>query len=217
MPWTRCFSRPRPWASLSARPRVTAAAPTAIPTAATMSISRPPAPGCSAAAAPICPRPARRRSGTAGAAVVLPAAVILPVSRGPTWQGGCRGHHRHHARRAGCGGGRGPRRPATASAVDGSPAVIGGTSAVAPLWAGLIALINQALGRKAGFVNPTLYANQSAFTDITSGNNGAFSAGPGWDPATGLGSPIGTAVLAALQAAASSPVAPAPTSADLAS
>lgn len=82
--------------------------------------------------------------------------------------------------------------------VDGQQEVVGGTSAVAPLWAGLIALINQQRGTSAGFVNPTLYAAKSAFHDITSGNNGAFSAGPGWDACTGLGSPIGTAVAAAL-------------------
>jgi len=82
--------------------------------------------------------------------------------------------------------------------VDGTKQVVGGTSAVAPLWAGLIALINQQHGTSAGFVNPTLYANPKAFHDITSGNNGAFSAGPGWDACTGLGSPIGTAIAAAL-------------------
>ena len=82
--------------------------------------------------------------------------------------------------------------------VDGQNQVIGGTSAVAPLWAGLIALANHANGRDAGFVNPTLYAASSAFHDITKGNNGSFSAGPGWDACTGLGSPIGTDVIAAL-------------------
>jgi kumamolisin len=82
--------------------------------------------------------------------------------------------------------------------VDGQQEVVGGTSAVAPLWAGLIALINQQRGTPAGFVNPTLYANTKAFNDITSGNNGAFSAGPGWDACTGLGSPIGTAIAAVL-------------------
>ena len=82
--------------------------------------------------------------------------------------------------------------------VDGQSMVIGGTSAVAPLWAGLIALANQANGRDAGFVNPTLYAAPSAFHDITEGNNGGFCAGPGWDACTGLGSPIGTSVIAAL-------------------
>jgi kumamolisin len=75
---------------------------------------------------------------------------------------------------------------------DGQSEVVGGTSAVAPLWAALIALINQQRGSNLGFVNPTLYANaENGFNDITSGNNGSFSAGPGWDPCTGLGSPNG--------------------------
>jgi kumamolisin len=86
--------------------------------------------------------------------------------------------------------------------VDGQQEVVGGTSAVAPLWAGLIALINQQRGTPVGFANPALYANPNAFHDITSGNNGAFSAGPGWDACTGLGSPIGTAIAAALGASA---------------
>jgi kumamolisin len=84
--------------------------------------------------------------------------------------------------------------------VDGESMVIGGTSAVAPLWAGLIALANAANHTASGFINPTLYAASmsTTFHDITSGNNDGFSAGPGWDPCTGLGSPIGTAVIAAL-------------------
>jgi len=82
--------------------------------------------------------------------------------------------------------------------VDGQTSTIGGTSAVAPLWAGLIALANAANGHDAGFVNPALYGNPKALRDVTSGNNGAFSAGPGWDACTGLGSPKGAAVIAAL-------------------
>jgi kumamolisin len=81
--------------------------------------------------------------------------------------------------------------------VDGQSLVIGGTSAVAPLFAGLVALINQQLGKPAGFLNPLLYANAakgSSFRDIVSGNNGAYSAGPGWDACTGWGSPVGTAI-----------------------
>ncbi|MGH3157196.1 MAG: S53 family peptidase, partial [Streptosporangiaceae bacterium] len=81
--------------------------------------------------------------------------------------------------------------------VDGAPAVIGGTSAVAPLWAGLIARINALTGRAAGFVSPALYGRPSALRDITQGNNGGFAASPGWDACTGLGSPDG-AKLAAL-------------------
>jgi kumamolisin len=76
--------------------------------------------------------------------------------------------------------------------VDGQTTVIGGTSAVAPLWAGLVAVANQQLGKSVGFLQPALYAAKaaSAFRDITQGTNGAFSAGPGWDACTGLGSPI---------------------------
>jgi kumamolisin len=81
--------------------------------------------------------------------------------------------------------------------VDGQNMVIGGTSAVAPLWAGLIALSNQQNGKSAGFIQPQIYAAKtaSAFRDIVSGNNGAFSAGPGWDACTGLGSPIGAKLI----------------------
>jgi len=88
--------------------------------------------------------------------------------------------------------------------VDGQSMVIGGTSAVAPLWAGLIALNNQQNGKTAGFIQPQIYAAKgaSAFNDIVSGNNGAFSAGPGWDPCTGLGSPIGAKLIALLGASA---------------
>ena len=74
--------------------------------------------------------------------------------------------------------------------VDGAPEVIGGTSAVAPLWAGLVALLNQQAGAALGFMNPSLYANAPmGFHDITEGDNGSFKAGPGWDAATGLGTP----------------------------
>jgi kumamolisin len=88
--------------------------------------------------------------------------------------------------------------------VDGKSMVIGGTSAVAPLWAGLIALNNQQNGKSAGFIQPQIYAAKaaSAFNDIVSGNNGAFSAGPGWDACTGLGSPIGAKLIALLSSSA---------------
>jgi len=84
--------------------------------------------------------------------------------------------------------------------VDGQDMVIGGTSAVAPLWAGLITLANKQNGGTAGFINPAIYAASavSAFRDITEGNNGSFKAGPGWDACTGLGSPVGLALIAAV-------------------
>jgi kumamolisin len=75
--------------------------------------------------------------------------------------------------------------------VDGTDTVFGGTSAVAPLWAALIALINSSTDRAAGFVNPTLYQQPQDLRDITQGNNGAFAAQTGWDACTGLGSPNG--------------------------
>lgn len=74
--------------------------------------------------------------------------------------------------------------------IDGTDTVIGGTSAVAPLWAGLVALVNAKCG-PVGFINPKLYANATACRDITSGNNPGFSASQGWDACTGLGSPNG--------------------------
>ena len=86
--------------------------------------------------------------------------------------------------------------------VDGQNQVIGGTSAVAPLWAGLLALCNQQLPKPVGFLNALLYTDataRAALRDITVGNNGGYQAAPGWDPCTGLGSPDGTALLAALQ------------------
>jgi kumamolisin len=99
--------------------------------------------------------------------------------------------------------------------LDSKPVVMGGTSAVAPLWAGLLALINQHLGRNVGYLNPLLYGNASvaaAFHDITRGNNdlngdlGAYAAGSGWDACTGLGTPNGTALMRALTGAAAAPV-----------
>jgi kumamolisin len=87
--------------------------------------------------------------------------------------------------------------------VDGESFPIGGTSAVAPLWAGLIARINQKLGGRVGFVNPQLYALPSgsgALHDVTIGDNRCtfqqfhnigYDAGVGWDACGGLGSPDG--------------------------
>jgi kumamolisin len=75
--------------------------------------------------------------------------------------------------------------------VDGSAAVIGGTSAVAPLWAALIARLNQLSGKPAGLIHPQLYKTPKGFRDITAGNNGDFAAAAGWDACTGLGSPNG--------------------------
>jgi kumamolisin len=89
--------------------------------------------------------------------------------------------------------------------VDGRRMVIGGTSAVAPLWAGLIALINQHLKSPVGYLNPLLYTKVPTGTlrDITSGTNGAYSARQGWDACTGFGSPDGARLMQAFSAGTS--------------
>jgi kumamolisin len=85
--------------------------------------------------------------------------------------------------------------------VDGQAQVIGGTSAVAPLWAALVARCNQKLAAPLGDVHAALYRiGEQAFRDITQGNNGAYAARTGWDACTGLGSPRGETLLTALAA-----------------
>jgi kumamolisin len=86
--------------------------------------------------------------------------------------------------------------------VDGQRSVFGGTSAVAPLWAALLIRCAQGLGHGSGYLNPLLYqtlAPEGVTRDITKGNNGAYKAGPGWDPCTGWGSPRGAELLAGLE------------------
>jgi kumamolisin len=86
--------------------------------------------------------------------------------------------------------------------IGGADQVVGGTSAAAPLWAALIARINQKLGRAVGFVNPLLYsAGQAVFRDVAVGNNQGFTAGRNWDACTGLGSPVGEALARTLPGA----------------
>lgn len=81
--------------------------------------------------------------------------------------------------------------------VGGRSAQVGGTSAAAPFWSAVTALMNQGL-RKAGkkrlgFANPALYAlgrsKPGVYHDVTGGNNLFYSAGPGWDFVTGWGTP----------------------------
>ena len=82
--------------------------------------------------------------------------------------------------------------------VDGQEGVVGGTSAVAPLWASLIALCNEQLGKNLGWLHPKLYGTLSehqGLHDITSGNNGSYKATRGWDCCTGLGTPNGQLIL----------------------
>jgi kumamolisin len=87
---------------------------------------------------------------------------------------------------------------------NGQNTAVGGTSAVAPLWAGLIARLAQQSGRRFGLLQPLIYAGLASgaaapgFNDVTSGNNGAYQASAGWDPCTGLGSPNAAALITVL-------------------
>ncbi|WP_035741904.1 S53 family peptidase [Arthrobacter sp. MA-N2] len=132
---------------------------------------------------------------------------VFPV---PSWQSGIVGHAKHKPAPKQAGRGvpdvSGVADPQTGYQVrvDGKDMVIGGTSAVAPLWAALLARLAQATNRRFGLIQPLLYQNgippASGFHDITSGSNGSYHAGTGWDPCTGLGSPDGQALLALLEA-----------------
>lgn len=112
--------------------------------------------------------------------------------------------------------GRGvPDVAANASVASGYPIIVGGgpfpgngTSASAPLWAGLIAVLNAALNENVGFVNPVLYAlGSTVFRDIIAEPGAAdnslfgvpgYPVGPGWDACTGWGTPRGKTLLAGL-------------------
>lgn len=88
--------------------------------------------------------------------------------------------------------------------VDGKAMVIGGTSAVAPLWAALVCRLTEVAGRRLGPLQPALYqgaqpgAAVPGLHDVTSGDNTGYTAGPGWDACTGLGTPDGAALFARL-------------------
>ena len=135
----------------------------------------------------------------------------------PTWQADAGVPARAAGTTAAAGGSAGGRGvPDVAGNADpttgyqiysgGQAQVVGGTSAVAPLWSALVARLAQATGTRFGLLAPLVYAGVSpgadvaGFRDITSGNNGAYSAGPGWDACSGLGVPDGTALLSRLQA-----------------
>jgi kumamolisin len=81
--------------------------------------------------------------------------------------------------------------------VDGQAMVVGGTSAVAPLMAGLVARINERRKKNVGFIHTELYRNLSSFRDVVQGDNitvpdsKGYKAGAGWDACSGCGVPIG--------------------------
>jgi kumamolisin len=140
---------------------------------------------------------AQPKGGATGGGV----SNVFPL---PPWQAGSKVPRPTHP-----GGGRGvpdvagDADPASGYVVrvDGQTFVIGGTSAVAPLWAGLIAVANQQNGSSAGFIHPAIYSAQakSAFRDISKGNNGSFPATTGWDACTGLGSPVAPQLIKAVK------------------
>ena len=81
----------------------------------------------------------------------------------------------------------------------GVDTVVGGSSAVAPLWAALLAAVSASTGHRLGNCLPSLYgARERGFTDIVAGDNGAYRSAAGWDAVTGLGVPSGQALCAAL-------------------
>ncbi|HSP64640.1 MAG TPA: S53 family peptidase [Candidatus Deferrimicrobium sp.] len=82
----------------------------------------------------------------------------------------------------------------------GVDTIVGGTSAVAPLWSALFAVAAASSGHRLGDVLPSLYgARGVGFTDVTAGDNGAYPATAGWDAATGLGVPAGRGLSGALR------------------
>ena len=87
----------------------------------------------------------------------------------------------------------------------GQTGIIGGTSAVAPLWAAIVASLNASGGKPLGQVHADLYSSTNAFRDITSGDNKSggigYSAKKGWDACTGLGSPVGATLRSILEKA----------------
>ncbi len=90
--------------------------------------------------------------------------------------------------------------PGYAIVFEGTPLAAGGTSAAAPMWSALVARINQHLGAPAGFFAPLLYESAATlFRDVTSGGNDRYQSAAGWNPCTGLGVPIGTAIEAMLR------------------
>ena len=175
-----------------------------------MSISRPPAPGRSAAAAP------RRRSagdaitaqrvwndGTSGTGGGISDLFDPPDFQGrvalpPSVNGGRRGRGVPDV------AGNAAPESGYAIIVGGQKQLAAGTSAVAPLWAGLAARINQKAARPVGFFLPAIYARPQLLTPVTQGSNRAagspigYDAGPGWSACTGLGTPRGQALADAL-------------------
>ena len=136
--------------------------------------------------------------GTGGGVSALFTRPAVPAGAGAAQAQRAQGR----ARRPRRGGERGPGQRLSHRARRQGRTLIGGTSAVAPLWAAIAALLNAGRVKPLGQPHPALYAASGDFHDVTQGDNKAgnigYSAGPGWDPCTGLGSPDGAALRAGL-------------------
>jgi kumamolisin len=131
----------------------------------------------------------------------------------PSWQQGIVPHSVNPDHRIGRGepdvAGDGDPNTGYRIHMHGRDFAVGGTSAVAPLWAGLVARLNQSLNKPVGYFNPLLYSTlgkqPGVFRDITHGTNdptgtiGGYAARAGWDACTGWGSPHGAALLQAMR------------------
>ncbi|HYL27734.1 MAG TPA: S53 family peptidase, partial [Candidatus Nitrosotalea sp.] len=120
----------------------------------------------------------------------------------PPWQHGVAAAAKHYKMNPGRGlpDVAGNSIPGYRVYFNGQPFAMGGTSAVAPMWAALTARLSQRLGKPLGFFAPLLYSARArgALREITPGANDRYASAPGWDPCTGLGVPIGTALEALL-------------------
>lgn len=129
--------------------------------------------------------------GPGGGATGGGVSAVFPV---PTWQAGAGvplGPTGFRGRGVPDVAGDADPETGYAVRVDGQATVVGGTSAVAPLWAALAARLFELGAWAPGLPNPALYADPQALRPVTQGSNGAYSAAPGWNPCTGLGSPNG--------------------------
>jgi kumamolisin len=133
--------------------------------------------------------------------VVQSGGGVSKIFEQPEWQSGIKLQTRKSGRGVPDVAGKADIISGYCMQVCGFDVTMGGTSAAAPMWAGLIARLNQELGCSIGYANPFLYQKcRSDFNDITKGNNGKhFKATPGWDPCTGWGSPDGKKLLAKLR------------------
>jgi kumamolisin len=134
--------------------------------------------------------------------VVQSGGGVSKIFEQPDWQSGIKLQTKKSGRGVPDVAGKADIATGYCMFVGGFDVTMGGTSAAAPMWAGLIARLNQELNCNIGYATPFLYQEscRSSFNDITKGNNGKhFKATPGWDPCTGWGTPDGKKLLRRLR------------------